>query len=114
MRGEIWFTNFPTDPPEKGRRSVVIVSTNVRNNHIRAHTVLVIPLSTSVQKDDVPTHLHLEPGETGLNERMVAKAEDITVVRKQSLEPARERLRMLSNLQICKLAQMVAKAMACS
>jgi len=93
---------------------VVIVSTNARNNHVRANTVLVIPLSTSIQKDDVPTHLNLEPGETGLRERMVAKAEDISVISKQSLEPPREQLRSLSNLQICKLAQMVAKAMACT
>lgn len=114
QRGEIWFTKIPTDLPDKGRRPVVIVSTNARNFHVRANTVLVVPLSTSVHKDDVPTHLPLEPGETGLKERMVAKAEDISVIGKQSLEPPREQLRNLSNLQICKLAQMVAKAMACS
>ena len=113
LRGEIWYTKIPTDPPDKGRRPVVIVSTNARNNHVRANTVLVIPLSTSVHKDDVPTHLHLEPGETGLDERMVAKAEDISVIRKESLEVPRRQLRSLSNLQICKLAQMVAIAMAC-
>lgn len=113
LRGEIWFTKIPTDPPEKGRRPVVIVSTNARNNHVRANTVLVVPLSTSVQESGVPTHLNLEPGESGLGERMVAKAEDVSVIRKESLEPARQQLRNLSNLQICKLAQMVAIAMAC-
>ena len=114
MRGEIWFTEIPTDPPEKGRRSVVVVSTNARNNHVRANTVLVVPLSTSVHKSEVPTHLTLEPGETGLWERMIAKAEDITVIRKESLRPPREQLRSLSNLQICKLAKMVAIAMNCA
>lgn len=113
MRGEIWFTEIPTDPPEKGRRSVVIVSTNVRNTHVRANTVLVIPLSTSVHKSEVSTHLTLEPGETGLSERMVAKAEDVTVIRKESLRPPRKQLRTLSNLQICKLSKMVVIAMSC-
>ena len=114
MRGEIWFTEIPTDPPEKGRRSVVIVSTNVRNNHARANTVLVIPLSTSVHKSEVPTHLTLEPGETGLSERMIARAEDVTVIRKESLRPSRERLRSLSNLQICRFSKMIAIAMNCA
>ena len=114
MRGEIWFTAIPTDPPEKGRRPVVIVSTNARNSHPRANTVLVIPLSTSAHKSDVPTHLALEPGETGLGERAIARAEDITVIRKESLRPPHEALRNLSNLQICKLARMVAIAMSCA
>ena len=36
QRGEIWWTNFHTDPPEKGRRPVIIVSPNARNQHARA------------------------------------------------------------------------------
>jgi mRNA-degrading endonuclease toxin of MazEF toxin-antitoxin module len=113
LRGEIWFTNIPTDPPEKGRRPVIIVSTNARNSHVRANTVLVIPLSTSIHRSEVPTHLNLEPGETGFRERVVAKAEDISVIRKESLAPPREPLRSLSNAQVCRLAQRVVIAMAC-
>ena len=114
LRGEIWFTEIPTDPPEKGRRPVVVVSTNVRNSHLRAATVLVVPLSTSVHKSEVATHLTLEPGETGLAELTIARAEDGTVIRKESLRPPRERLRTLSNLQVCKLAKLVAIAMSCA
>jgi len=113
QRGEIWFAPIPTDPPDKGKRPVVIVSTNMRNLHPRANAVLVIPLSTSVQSGDVPTHLHLEPGETGLGERAVATAENITVVRKETLEAPRYPLRTLSNAQVCTLAQLVAIAMGC-
>ncbi len=113
QRGEIWFTKMPTDPPEKGRRPVVIVSINARNNHPRASTVLVVPLSTSVHKELIATHLLLEPGQTGLRERVVAKAEDVSAVGKVQLEPARERLRALSSTQICGLAQMVETAMGC-
>jgi mRNA-degrading endonuclease toxin of MazEF toxin-antitoxin module len=113
QRGEIWFVHFPTDPPEKLSRPVVIVSADVRNNHPRANTVLVVPLSTSVHKSDVPTHLALAPGETGLNERVIARAEDIAVVRKTSLVSPRQRLRSLSSSQICSLADMVCLAMDC-
>ena len=114
QRGEIWFTKLPTDPPEKGKRPVVIVSVNPRNNHPRANTVLVVPLSTSVHKDEVPTHLVLEPGQTGLRERVVAKGEDVSAVWKVELAPSRERLRTLSSHQVCELARMVEIAMGCA
>jgi mRNA-degrading endonuclease toxin of MazEF toxin-antitoxin module len=113
QRGEIWFTNFPSDPPEKGCRPVVVVSTNARNNHPRAETVLVIPLSTSVHKDQMPTHLVLEPGQTGLAERVIARAEDISVIRKSSLAPPRERIRGLMERQVCELAELIEMAMGC-
>ena len=67
-RGEIWFVQLPVDPPEKGRRPVVIVSLDARNRHERADTVLAIPLSTSIHKADHPTHLFLAAGESGLSE----------------------------------------------
>ena len=113
QRGEIWFTKLPTDPPEKGKRPVVIVSIDTRNNHPRADTVLVVPLSTSVHKGEVFTHLVLEPGQTGLRERQMARAEDVTTIRKTSLDAARERLRTLSSTQICELARKVQLAMGC-
>ena len=113
QRGEIWFTKLATDPPEKGKRPVVIVSVNARNNHPRADTVLVVPLSTSIHKGEVPTHTVLEPGQTGLRDRSVAKAEDVSVIRKTYLDPSRERLRMLTSTQICELARKVELAMGC-
>lgn len=114
LRGEIWFTKLPTEPPEKGRRPVVIVSVNARNNHPRANTVLVVPLSTSVQREQIPTHLVLEPGQTGLRERVVAKAESVSAVWKNELDAPRERLRMLTSHQVCELARMIAIAMGCA
>jgi len=81
LRGEIWFVQLHVDPPEKGRRPVVIVSLDARNRHERADTVLVIPLTTSIHKD-FPTHVFLPAAETGLQADSAARAEDITVVRK--------------------------------
>lgn len=90
---------------------MVVVSRNERNTHPRASTILVVPLSTSTIKE-VATHVYLTPGETGL-EASVLKAEDITVVRKESLLQFRTQLRNLSNARICELANKVKIAMQC-
>jgi mRNA interferase MazF len=113
LRGEIWFVQLQTDPPEKGRRPVVVVSLDARNRHERADTVLVVPLTTSVQKE-VPTHVYLAAGETGLSADSAARAEDITVVRKTSLVEARGTLRRLSDRKVCELADRVRIAMGCA
>ena len=110
-RGEIWFVKLPTDPAEKGLRPVVIVSVDERNAHPRADTVLVAPLTTSVHKD-VPTHVYLSPGETGL-EASCVRAEDVTVVRKTTLIQSQQRLRILSNTRICQIASAIQIAMGC-
>ena len=112
MRGEIWFVQLPVDPPEKGRRPVIVVSIDVRNRHERADTVLVIPLTRSIHKG-FPTHVLLPAGETGLAADSAARAEDVTVVRKGSLFAPRSHLRRLSDKRVCELAQKVAMAMGC-
>ena len=112
LRGEIWFVQLHTDPPEKSRRPVVIVSLDSRNRHERASTVLVVPLTTSIHKD-APTHVFLPAGETGLPADSAARAEDITVVRKQSLIEPLGHLRQLSNRRVCELAAKVSIAMGC-
>ena len=111
MRGEIWFVKLATDPPEKGERPVVIVSVNERNRHEKADTVLVAPLTTTTHKN-VPTHVYLAPGETGLEQSCV-RAEDVSVVRKSSLSEPRQRLRNLSNTRICEIARTISVAMGC-
>ena len=112
LRGEIWFVQLTVDPPEKGRRPVIIVSVDARNRHPRADTVLVVPLTTSIHKD-APTHVFLPAGETGLQSDSAARAEDVTVVRKGSLIEPRTRLRQLADKRICELASKVSVAMGC-
>ena len=110
QRGEIWWANFHTDPPAKDRRPVIIVSPNARNQHERATSVLVVPLSTSVHKLG-PTHLLLYAGETGLRMDCAAQADNIAIVLRTRLrEPGQ---RPLSNAKICKLASLVKLAMGC-
>jgi mRNA-degrading endonuclease toxin of MazEF toxin-antitoxin module len=112
LRGEIWFVTFPTDPAGKGRRPVIIVSADGRNGNPRADTVLVAPLTTTIYKD-VPTHVYLPSGETGLLEDSCVRAEDITVVRKDTLQEPRSALRRLTHSRVCQIADRVKLAMAC-
>jgi mRNA-degrading endonuclease toxin of MazEF toxin-antitoxin module len=113
MRGEIWWTQFPTDPPDKGRRPVIVVSTNGRNTHPRANTILVIPLSTSIQKLG-PAHLLLRSGETGLREDSAAQADNLCVIRRDQLSGPVAGHRVVSHMQICRLASLVRIAMGCA
>jgi mRNA-degrading endonuclease toxin of MazEF toxin-antitoxin module len=112
LRGEIWFVELPTDPPGKGRRPVVIVSSDGRNKNPKAETVLVAPLTTSIHKN-VLTHIYLLPGETGLLEPSSVRGEDVTVVRKSALQEPRNSLRTLSHSRVCQIADAVRIAMAC-
>jgi mRNA-degrading endonuclease toxin of MazEF toxin-antitoxin module len=112
LRGEIWWTHFPTDPPDKGRRPVVVVSVDGRNCHPRSNTVLVIPLSTSIHNSR-PADLLLRAGETGLREDSVAQADNICTVRRVELAEPVQGHRPFTNTQICRLATLVRLAMGC-
>jgi mRNA-degrading endonuclease toxin of MazEF toxin-antitoxin module len=111
-QGEIWWTNLPTDPPEKGKRPVVIASTDGRNQHPRSNSVLVVPLSTSIHLLR-PAHLLLRMGETGLSADSAAQADNVTTVRRESLLEPRAGQRTLSHTKICELAKLVRYAMGC-
>lgn len=113
LRGEIWFVKLPIDPPGKGLRPAVVVSVNERNMHPRADSVLVAPLTPSVHKQ-VPTHVYLSAGETGLQEESAIRAEDLTTVHKTDLVEPRTPLRVLSNQRVCEIARKVAIAMGCA
>ena len=112
-RGQIVFVALPQDPPGKGPRPAIVVSLDGRNRHPRAHSVLVIPLSTSIHKADYAAHLLLSAGETGLSEDSIARAEDVTVVLKAALSQPRSPLRTVTNRRICELAEKVKFAMGC-
>lgn len=111
LRGEIWYVKLPTDPPDKAERPVVIVSLDARNRHPKASTVMVAPLTGSVENEAV-THILLPPGETGLHPSCI-RAEDVTVVAKNSLMEPRHPLRTLSHFRICQIADAVRIAMGC-
>ena len=111
-RGEIWWTNFPADPPDKGKRPVIIVSPDGRNQHPRATLVLVVPLSTSIHHLG-PAHMLLRAGETGLAVDSAAQADSISAVRRDTLTEPRPTQRTLTNTKICHLATLIRTAMGC-
>ena len=113
LRGEIWWTHFPTDPPDKGRRPVVVVSVNAPQ----------LPAEVEHRSGDsafhvdpqVPTgwHLLLRAGETGLREDCVAQTENICTVRRADMDEPIQGHRPISSRQICRLAGLVRLAMGC-
>ena len=111
MRGEIWYVKLPTDPPDKAPRPVIIVSLDSRNRHPAASTVMVAPLTGSVEKL-FETHIPLQPGETGLHASSI-RCEDLTVVKKEYLLEPKTALRRVSHTRICQIAEMVRMAMGC-
>ncbi len=78
-RGEIWLTDFGTPiGHEQGyRRPAVVVSAD-RLNASRAGLVIVVPMTTT--RRELPTHVEIEAGPSGLEETSYAKAEDIKSV----------------------------------
>jgi mRNA-degrading endonuclease toxin of MazEF toxin-antitoxin module len=111
LRGEIWYVKLPTDPPDKSLRPVIIVSLDARNRHANASTVLVAPLTGSVEKE-FETHIRLSPGETGLHASSI-RCEDLTVVKKEFLIEPKFPLRTLSSTRVCQIADKVRIAMGC-
>jgi len=107
-QGEIWVVKLPTEPPGKGPRYVIVVSTDAQNHHPRATTVLVVPLSTTLSSFPCP---QLSPGETGLGETLEIWANGVSCVPRASLLPPRYPLRKLSRGTICSIARCVVRAM---
>jgi mRNA-degrading endonuclease toxin of MazEF toxin-antitoxin module len=98
LRGEIWFVPFPSDPPGKDDRPVVIVSPNFRNQHPKADTVLAVPFSTTIR--ETPTHITMQAGATGLTCACDIQAESITTIRKETLQRPKFQTRTLSESQV--------------
>lgn len=111
-RGEVWWIHLPTDPPDKSPRPVIVVSPDARNQHPRATTVLVIPLSSSIHRPG-PSHVLLRMGETGLPADSLAQPDSISVVFRSELRQPNPAQRVLSCHRICQLAKLVESAMGC-
>lgn len=107
-QGEIWVVKLPTEPPEKGLRYVIIVSSNAQNHHPRATTVVVVPIGTTLRENPC---LQLTPGQTGLGETSEVWANGITTIAKKDLHPPRIPLRTLSRGTVIKILRCVVRAM---
>lgn len=83
-RGEVWLVDFgdPVGREQAGRRPAVVVSANPLNKS-RAGVVIVIPTTTAHR--GLPSHIEVEPGESGLDDVSYAKCEDVKSISERQL-----------------------------
>lgn len=83
-RGDLWLVDFgePVGREQSGRRPAVVVSSDLLNGS-RAGIVLVVP-TTTVHRD-LPSHIEIDPGESGLDEVSYAKCEDVKSISEHRL-----------------------------
>lgn len=79
QRGEIWMVDFgdPVGHEQGYRRPAVVLSAD-RLNRSRAELVIVVPVTTT--RRSLPSHVEIEPGESGLTHTSYAKTEDVKSV----------------------------------
>src|SRR5258708_38222257 len=92
-QGEIWVIKLPTEPPDKGLRYVIVVSSNAQNHHPRASTAVVVPIGTTLHQNSC---LQLTPGQTGSSETPEVCGTRITTVAKKALRLPRSQLRTVT------------------
>lgn len=75
----MWLTDFgePVGREQGYRRPAVVVSAD-RMNRSRAGVIVVVPTTTN--RRGLPSHVEVEPGESGLDAVSYAKAEDVKSV----------------------------------
>ena len=78
-RGEVWLVDFGEPVGREGGyvRPAVVVSSDMLNAG-PGNVVVVVPTTTS--RRDLPLHVEIEPGESGLDEISYAKCEDVRSV----------------------------------
>lgn len=83
-RGDLWLIDFgdPIGREQAGRRPAVVVSAD-QLNESRAGVVIVVPCTTT--RRDLPSHIELDPTESGLDEVSYAKCEDVKSVSTERL-----------------------------
>lgn len=83
-RGEVWLVDFgqPIGHEQGYQRPALVISVD-RLNRSRAQLAIVLPVTTT--RRGLPSHIEIEPGESGLQHTSYAKAEDIKSVSTQRL-----------------------------
>ena len=68
---------------EQGYRRPAVVVSDDRLNRSRAELAIVVPLTTT--RCGLPSHIAIEPGDSGLAETSYAKGEDVKSISTQRL-----------------------------
>lgn len=83
-RGDVWLVDFgePMGREQAGRRPAVVVSAEPLNRS-RAGVVIVVPMTT--RHWGLPSHVEVDPAQSGLDEMSYAKTEDVRSISVQRL-----------------------------
>ncbi|MEZ7127101.1 type II toxin-antitoxin system PemK/MazF family toxin [Nonomuraea sp. AD125B] len=79
-QGEIWFTRYDRQPAgrEQGFDRPAMILSNDSFNRSRLGLVLVAPLTS--REREYPTHIRLDPGDTGLAKQSWAMIEQVRAI----------------------------------
>ncbi len=83
-RTDVWLVDFgdPIGREQSGRRPAVVVSANALNDS-KAGVVIVVPTTTTAR--GLPSHVEIDPRDSGLDETSYAKCEDVKSISEQRL-----------------------------
>lgn len=83
-RGDIWLVDFgkPVGHEQAGRRPALVVSADPLNEG-PAGIVIVVPVTST--RRDLPSHIEIDHGDSGLKEISYAKCEDVKSISDQCL-----------------------------
>ena len=83
-RGEVWLINFgkAVGREQAGRQPSVVVSADLLNEG-PSGVIVVVPLTTA--RRDLPSHVEIDVGESGLDDVSYAKCEDVKSVSERRL-----------------------------
>ena len=83
-RGEVWLVEFgePVGREQSGRRPAVVVSADALNDG-PAGVIMVVPCTTT--RRGIPSHIEIEPRDSGLEVVSYAKCEDLKSISEQRL-----------------------------
>jgi mRNA interferase MazF len=101
QRGELWLVDFgePIGREQAGIRPAVVISADELNRS-RAAVLIVVPCTTRYR--NLPSHVELDPTNSGLNEMTYAKCEDVKSISEQRLVT---RLGMISLVELFEIAR---------
>ena len=86
-RGDVWFAELGSHPGtsvQEGCRPVVIMSNDTANQH--SETVTVVPMTSKMKKEYLPTHVPVGYVDCPRIEPSMALAEQVTTIGKNALK----------------------------
>jgi mRNA interferase MazF len=80
----VWLVDFggPVGREQSGTRPAVVVSAGALNDS-HAGVVVVVPTTTTLR--DLPSHIEIDPHDSGLDEASYAKCEDVKSISEERL-----------------------------